>query len=316
MVVDTRYYDILGLKPNCNDDEIKKAYKKMALKWHPDKNADNKEFAEKRFKEIAEAYSILSDKDKRNIYDQTGNNADSNDNMYPNINEMFNNNFFNQRTNRTSYTRTYTRGGVDPNEIFKKFFGNNPFQDEINIDPPKEVQSVEIKVPIREIYNGAHKKFKIRSKRFKNMNESYEEEKIIEFDIKPGWKDGTKIKFNEAGEQDHPSKKPKDLEFVIKTLNGDGYKRLDGDDIEYECQINLKQSLCGGTIELDGLDGKKIRVPLKGVTTPDTVRILQNEGMPNNKNPKQKGQLHIKFKIEFPDFISNENKKEFERLLS
>merc|ERR1712046_458468 len=73
MVVDTEYYNTLGLTPGESDEsKRKKAYRKLALKWHPDKNQDNKEEAEKMFKDISVAYDILSDKDKKQIYDQHG----------------------------------------------------------------------------------------------------------------------------------------------------------------------------------------------------------------------------------------------------
>ncbi|KAI4806319.1 hypothetical protein KUCAC02_017148 [Chaenocephalus aceratus] len=66
------YYQMLGVQKNASQDDIKKAYRKSALKWHPDKNPDNKDEAEKRFKEISEAYEVLSDEDKRNTYDRYG----------------------------------------------------------------------------------------------------------------------------------------------------------------------------------------------------------------------------------------------------
>jgi len=66
------YYDVLGVSKNADDATIKKAYRKLALKWHPDKNPDNKDEAEAKFKEVSEAYDVLSDKDKRNVYDRYG----------------------------------------------------------------------------------------------------------------------------------------------------------------------------------------------------------------------------------------------------
>ena len=67
------YYKLLGVSKNANEEEIRKAYKKMALKWHPDKNQDNKEIAEEKFKEISRAYEVLSNPNKRNTYNITGN---------------------------------------------------------------------------------------------------------------------------------------------------------------------------------------------------------------------------------------------------
>ena len=75
MAAKSDYYDILGVSKRASADEIKKAYRKQALEWHPDKHKDNKEAAEKRFKEINEAYQILSDSQKRQAYDQFGHSA-------------------------------------------------------------------------------------------------------------------------------------------------------------------------------------------------------------------------------------------------
>lgn len=100
MVKDTQYYDILGISSNASEGEIKKAYRKLAIKWHPDKNKDNQKEAEKKFKEISEAYGILSDSEKRQMYDQFGKDG-INENGGP---------------------------GINPEDIFAQFFGDGgPF---------------------------------------------------------------------------------------------------------------------------------------------------------------------------------------------
>ena len=102
--MEDNYYDILGLNKNASENEIKKAYKKLAIKYHPDKNPNNKE-AEEKFKIISEAYSILSDKEKKGQYDHFGKQG-------------------------IGGNRGPSRGNVNPNDIFSMFFGgsrNNPF---------------------------------------------------------------------------------------------------------------------------------------------------------------------------------------------
>lgn len=141
MVKETKYYDLLDIPPNSNENEIKKAYRKMSIKWHPDKNPDNKEQATKKFQEISEAYSVLSDDEKRKQYDQFGKEGMEQMNSGPDI---------------------------DPNDLFSQFFGEgnpfggnpfggNPFGGSFNFQnrnqPKKEHITNEIKIPLKSIYN-------------------------------------------------------------------------------------------------------------------------------------------------------------------
>nr|AYN74421.1 heat shock protein [Acipenser oxyrinchus oxyrinchus] len=108
------YYDILGVPRNAPQDDIKKAYRKQALRWHPDKNPDNKEYAEKKFKEIAEAYEVLADKNKRDVYDRHGKDGLTGQTSEPSSADF------------PGFTFTFR----SPEEVFREFFGGrDPFAD-------------------------------------------------------------------------------------------------------------------------------------------------------------------------------------------
>ncbi|XP_063101679.1 dnaJ homolog subfamily B member 2 isoform X1 [Cavia porcellus] len=110
------YYEILDVPPSASADDIKKAYRKKALQWHPDKNPDNKEFAEKKFKEVAEAYEVLSDKHKREIYDRYGREGLTGAGAGP------------SRAEAGGGGPGFTFSFRSPEEVFREFFGSgDPF---------------------------------------------------------------------------------------------------------------------------------------------------------------------------------------------
>ena len=125
------YYEILEVPKSATDDQIKKAYRKLALKWHPDKNPDNIQQAEERFKEIGEAFAVLSDKDKRTLYDKYGHEglnaragSGTSGQGFPNMDDFFSAGF------GRGFSGFGNFGFADAENIFRQFFGGrDPFQD-------------------------------------------------------------------------------------------------------------------------------------------------------------------------------------------
>lgn len=266
------YYKILGIAKGASDDDIKKAYRKLALKYHPDKN--KAAGAEERFKEIAEAYEVLSDKKKRDIYDKHGEEGlkggiPGNTGVGGNTNH------------------TYEFHG-DPRATFAQFFGNaSPFQtffdlgggksmfgfhdDDMDVDDPfgfntggrpggafrsqsfnfhnspnrnkDKLQDPPIEhdlyVSLEDITKGCTKKMKISRKVLQADGTTKKEDKVLTINVKPGWKAGTKITFQREGDQGR-NKIPADIVFIIRDKPHQNFKR-EGSDIRYTSKISLKQ---------------------------------------------------------------------------
>ena len=246
------YYKTLGLASRTSSEEdIRKAYRKMALRYHPDKNKSVG--AEEKFKEIAEAYEVLSDKRKREIYDKYGEEG-----LKGNFGGFTGDN--NNTHNNNNNTFTYTFHG-DPRATFAEFFGTtNPFENffmdsDIHCDPfdfggmgfgvpaarapfrshsfnigggshgngngktEKKHQDPPIEhdlyVSLEDINRGVTKRMKISRRVVSSDGTARKEEKVLTINVKPGWKSGTKITFQREGDQ-APNKIPADIVFIIR----------------------------------------------------------------------------------------------------
>ncbi|XP_059140211.1 dnaJ homolog subfamily B member 5-like [Physella acuta] len=332
------YYKILGITKGASDDEIKKAYRKMALKYHPDKNKSPG--AEEKFKEIAEAYDVLSDPNKKEIFDKYGEDG-------------LKGGMGGGSTGGRSGNFTYTFHG-DPHETFRMFFGNeNPFEsffssggpagmggmgrspffqfqsgglgvdEDMDIDDPfaqhhqfgghgrRKHQDPavirELQVSLEEVLSGTTKKLKITRKVLNSDGRTTRsEDKILTIDIKPGWKAGTKITFPKEGDQT-PHNVPADIVFVIKDKPHLLFTR-DGSDIRYKANISLRDALCGTTIQVPTLTNRKIPLALNEVIKPNSTKRIQGEGLPVPKTPTQRGDLIVEFNVIFPNSISTNTK--------
>uniref|UniRef100_A0A674CGU4 DnaJ heat shock protein family (Hsp40) member B5 n=1 Tax=Salmo trutta TaxID=8032 RepID=A0A674CGU4_SALTR len=314
------YYKMLGIPKGSNEEEIKKAYRRMALRFHPDKNTDAN--AEDKFKEIAEAYEVLSDPKKRVIYDQLGE-------------EGLKAGGSSGQSGVPGGSYHYTFHG-DPHATFASFFGgSNPFDmffgphrnhhnrsngfhskdDPFTSfthfgfpggqDPPVVH---ELKVSLEEIFHGCTKRMKITRRRLNaDGRSSRTEDKILNIVIKRGWKEGTKITFPKEGDET-PENIPADIAFVLKD-KGHAHFRRDSSNIIYTCNISLKEALCGCTVNIPTLDNRVIPLPCHDVIKPGTVKRLRGEGLPLPKSPTQRGDLIVGFTVHFPDRIPPQSRE-------
>ena len=301
------YYSILGLTRDANDAEIKKAYRKLALKYHPDKNKDPG--ALEKFKQIAEAYDVLSDPKKRATYDQFGEEG-----LKGGI----------PSREGPGFTDGYTFHG-DPEKVFREFFGgSNPFSDffdrqddfmtgfggirgrgKRHQDPPIER---DLFLSLEEIFHGCTKKMKI-SRRVMNDDghTSSIRDKILTIQVKPGWKAGTRVTFPQEGDQG-PNNIPADIVFVVRDKHHHLFSRR-SNDLVYVAKIPLGKALIGCSIEVPTLDGRLINIPINDIVHPKYTKTVLGEGMPMSKRPGQRGNLIVEFDIQFPDKLTPEKKQ-------
>lgn len=338
------FYKILGVAKTANDDEIKKAYRKLALKYHPDKN--KAPGAEEKFKEVAEAYEILSDKKKRDIYDQYGEEGlkggdSGGSGTGPTGSNPGGFSYTFHGDPRATFAQFFgtndpfsiffgdDRGGfgnfaamdheMEGEDIFAQMGGRpgpggafrsqsfnmqgNPQAKKMKVDPPIEH---DLYVTLEDVAAGCSKKMKISRMVVGMDGSARKEEKILQINVKPGWKAGTKITFPREGDQ-IPGKVPADIVFIIRDKPHVNFKR-EGSDIKFTAKIKLKEALCCGgswVLSVPTLTGSLVPLTISNeVVKPNTVKRLQGRGLPYPKEPSRRGDLIVNFDIQFPDNLS------------
>ncbi|KAF3953193.1 hypothetical protein CMV_019887 [Castanea mollissima] len=349
----TKYYEILGVSKSASQDELKKAYKKAAIKNHPDKGGDPE-----KFKELAHAYDVLCDPEKREIYDQYGEDA---------------------------LKEGMGGGGPahNPFDIFESFFGGGAFGGGSSSRGRRQKHGEDVvhtlKVSLEDLYNGTSKKLslsrnalcqKCKGKGSKSGvsgrcygcqgtgmkittrqiglgmiqqmqhvcpecrgtgeviserdkcpqckgNKVTQEKKVLEVHVEKGMQHGQKITF-EGQADEAPETITGDIVFVLQLKEHPKFKRK-FDDLYVEHTLNLTEALCGFQFALTHLDGRQLLIKSNPgeIVKPGQSKAINDEGMPHHQRPFMRGRLYIHFNVEFPDsgIISPEQCQTLETLL-
>lgn len=338
MVRETAYYNTLGVSSTATPDELKKSYRNLALRYHPDKNPNDGE----RFKAISQAYEVLSDPEKRRIYDQGGEQAIKNGTSasqpwsrgqtQDNIFDMFFNNsgpnvhdvddgFFrypglhkNQFHNQFQSSRH--RPSPTQNSNQNHYNNHRHHQHKPQSEPKKQDAPVvqDLPISLEEVLNGTEKKMKINRKALRDDGRSSREEKVLTISVKPGWKAGTKITFPREGDQSLNAIAA-DIVFVVKDKPHELFER-DGANIKYTHQISLKEALsCDTTVRIPTLTGETVKLAVNEIIKPETVKVIPSRGLPHTKEPSKLGNLIVSFKILFPDYLSPLSRQKLDEAL-
>lgn len=327
-----KYYNILGVDKTATDTEIKKAYRKLAVKLHPDKNPGNKE-AESKFKEVTSAYSVLSDPDKRKNYDNFGEEGiDMNMGGHSSPHDIFSNIFGmdRERNNRVPPTvdkidltlEQIYRGHKTTKTIEKEIIYNTREKRENNsgIKICQECEGKGMQNILRQVGPGMVQQIQVQCKQcdgkgFKLKN-NFIFKKIsqkIDIEVPAGFQEGEVLIFENKGKFNHQIGKNSDLHIQINQLPHREFQRK-GKDLLIKKSISIFESLTGYQTEITHLDGRKLFINTSEVIKPETVRLVRYEGMPIVGNNILRGHLLIFFEVTFPKILSKDIKDKIRKL--
>ncbi|EGC33992.1 heat shock protein [Dictyostelium purpureum] len=337
---DNKYYDILGVSRDASETEIKKAYRKLAIKYHPDKNSEPG--AVDKFKEITVAYEVLSDGEKREIYDKYGEEGLSNNGgpgfSHDDIFSQFFGGGFGgfgggrgggrrgpRKGEPLQHNLKVTLDDLYKGKVQKLALQKNSKCSDCNgkgstakdaVKRCDDCNGTGFKVTLRQIGPGMVQKLQSHCQACKGEGnvirekdkcqkckgqKTIQEKKTLEVNIDKGMKHGQKIVFPEEGDYESPDVVPGDVIVVIVQKEHPTFQR-EGDDLIMEHELTLLEALTGFTLYVTHLDGRVITVknPASQIIKQGDIKCIYNEGMPGYKRPFEKGRLFIKFNVVFP----------------
>lgn len=309
------YYKVLGVERGASDAEIKSAFRKLALQYHPDRNPNNKQ-AEEKFKEINEAYEVLSDPEKRSRYEQVGasysrwqqGGGPGNFNWGEWTSAQGAPGGGNVRFNVEDLNEIFggARGGDSPfSDFFQTIFGGMGAQGRrtatqqagrTRIEQPSYQQDVQISLD--EAYRGAERTVMVDGRR-------------LQMKIPAGARTGTKIRMAGAGPTGQDGQ-PTDLYLVIQVAPDPRFERQ-GDDLYTDVSIDLYTAVLGGEARVPTPEGAVMLTIPPGTQPGQTIR-LGGRGMPNLRAASNRGDLFARIKIQIPRNLTPEQRQLFEQL--
>jgi curved DNA-binding protein len=298
------YYQLLGVEKGASEDKIKKAYRKLAMKYHPDHTKGDKA-AEEKFKKISEAYAVLSDKKKRKEYDTFGaegfQQRFSQEDIFRGFDfgdifrEFgFGGDFFSGRGRGSSSGMRFNFGGGSP-------FGPQAGQQQARMKGSDLVY--ELPLTLKEVANGTTKTVSLQ-------HQGYSQKVTVK--IPKGLISGKKLRLAGKGSPSPVGGPPGDLFIQAKVLNDPSY-RAEAYDLHMKQELKLSEAVLGTSISVSTLDDKELSLKIPPGTRPGTKMRMPGHGLPHMKGNK-KGDLYVKIQIKLPRQLTDEQKKLIEKL--
>ncbi len=299
------YYQALGVSRDATPDEIKKAYRKLAMKYHPDKAKGDKKQAEEKFKQISEAYAVLSNPEKKKEFDEFGSQA------------------FKQKFSQEDIFRGFDFGDIfgdgASESIFSRIFGGQGGgrsrgrsriyryggPDQGQIQPPKgQDLQVEMPITLHEMAFGADK--------LVSFSHEGQVEKIS-VKIPPGTLPGKKLRLTGKGSPSPLGGPPGDLYVKLKEVEHPVFKR-EGSDLYVDRKIKFTEATLGTKVTIPTLDGKTMSLKVPPGTQGQTKMRLKNYGLPS-ANGKTRGDQFVRIIVETPANLTKKQKALLEELV-
>ena len=279
------YYKILGIARDAGPDDIRKAYRKLAMQYHPDRNPGDKQ-SEEKFKEINEAYQVLNDPQKRAHYDRLGS-------AYSNWQGRGEPGDFDWSQ---WFRGTPPGGGTrveydDVNDLFSEFFSSIFGQTGAGTRTrtraaPGYEQAVTI--TLKEAYEGTTRQIQNQQRKFQVR-------------IPPGVRTGSRVRVAGGGPEGL------DLYLVVEVAEDERFERRGG-DLHTTTEVSVFTAILGGEADVETMSGK-VKLSIPAGTQPEQVFRVAGRGMPQVKTPNTKGDLYVRLKVQIPRYLSTKQRE-------
>ncbi len=309
-------YTILGISHSASQSEVKNAYRKCCLKYHPDKNLDKKEEAEQMFKKVAYAFSILSDGNLRHKYDTSG---------FKGLKDSINQSCSTKYNSKDVFDKFFhdidnpfaKMGLYDTRDFKSKDRKSNDHHEEKVLQKQKAKATYhDLPCTLEELYSGVEKKLKVTRKRFSASERKFVDlSTILRIKVQASWRAGTQVHINGEGDEEEHMRAG-DLIFTINFVPHQHFQRDDANNIIFNAKVTLCEALTDCIVKVPTLGGKTLFVPCPEIIHSSYERRLIGEGLPSRDSPTSKGDLIIRFCIKFPKNLKIDTKKHLRDLLS